>query len=113
MRAPDIAAALGDARREGRRWRCRCPLHGGRSLVLHEGDNGRVLAEHGWLSSVSAGGVAHRERRQLGLRCVTIQLRETEIDVLIRGGMLNREMRNNRNAIIEALYKFLDRTLGA
>ncbi len=56
---------------------------------------------------------AHRERRQLGLRCVTIQLRETEIDVLIRGGLLNREMRNNRNAIIEALYKFLDRTLGA
>ncbi len=42
-----------------------------------------------------------------------IQLRETEIDVLIRGGLLNREMRNNRNAIIEALYKFLDRTLGA
>ena len=39
-----IAAALGDPRREGRAWRCRCPLHGGHSLVLRDGDNGRVLA---------------------------------------------------------------------
>jgi putative DNA primase/helicase len=39
-----IAAALGDARREGRAWRCRCPLHGGRSLVLRDGDGGRLLA---------------------------------------------------------------------
>jgi putative DNA primase/helicase len=41
--AERIAAALGDAQREGRRWRCRCPLHGGRSLVLFDGHNGRVL----------------------------------------------------------------------
>jgi hypothetical protein len=38
-----IAAALGDARREGGAWRCRCPLHGGRSLVIRDGDQGRVL----------------------------------------------------------------------
>jgi hypothetical protein len=38
MTAANIAAALGDARREGRAWRCRCPLHGGRSLVLRDGD---------------------------------------------------------------------------
>jgi putative DNA primase/helicase len=44
MNAADIAAALGDARREGRGWRCRCPLHGGHSLVLRDGDNGGVLA---------------------------------------------------------------------
>ncbi len=42
--AAAIAAALGDARREGRAWRCRCPLHGGRSLVLRDGDGGRLLA---------------------------------------------------------------------
>jgi Toprim domain len=40
----EIARVLGDARREGRGWRCRCPLHGGRSLVLRDGDQGRVLA---------------------------------------------------------------------
>ena len=44
MSAAAIAAALGDARREGRAWRCRCPLHGGHSLVIRDGDIGRVLA---------------------------------------------------------------------
>jgi putative DNA primase/helicase len=44
MSAADIAVALGDARREGRGWRCRCPLHQGRSLTLRDGDRGRLLA---------------------------------------------------------------------
>lgn len=44
MSAAVIAAALGDARREGRGWRCRCPVHGGRSLVIRDGDGDRVLA---------------------------------------------------------------------
>src|SRR5262245_54647259 len=43
MSAATTAAALGDARREGRDWRCRCPLHNGRSLTLRDGDGGRVL----------------------------------------------------------------------
>jgi putative DNA primase/helicase len=41
--AGQIAAALSDARREGRGWRCRCPLHGGRSLTLRDGSGGTVL----------------------------------------------------------------------
>jgi putative DNA primase/helicase len=41
--AADIAQILGDSRREGRTWRCRCPLHGGRSLALRDGDGGRIL----------------------------------------------------------------------
>jgi putative DNA primase/helicase len=44
MSAADIAHALGDARREGRDWRCRCPMHQGRSLTLRDGDGGRLLA---------------------------------------------------------------------
>ena len=44
MSAAMIAAALGDPRREGRAWRCRCPLHGGHSLILCDGDSGRLLA---------------------------------------------------------------------
>jgi hypothetical protein len=44
MNAAGIAAALGDARREGRSWRCRCPLHNGRSLMLRDGEGGRLLA---------------------------------------------------------------------
>jgi len=38
MIAADIAVALGNARREGRGWRCRCPLHNARSLTLHNGE---------------------------------------------------------------------------
>jgi hypothetical protein len=57
MTAPEIAAALGAARHEGRNWRCRCPVHGGRSLTLQDGrsavlvrcwagcETGDVLAE--------------------------------------------------------------------
>jgi hypothetical protein len=43
MIAADIAPALGDARRESRGWRCRRPLHDGRSLILKDGNGGRVL----------------------------------------------------------------------
>jgi hypothetical protein len=54
----------------------------------------------------------HRERRREGLRCLMIELRETEIEALIRKGFLRAEMRNDQNAVSEALYAFLDRTLG-
>src|SRR5271167_5025708 len=37
----------------------------------------------------------HRERRRDGLRCLVIELRETEIDALIRRGLLNNETRND------------------
>jgi putative DNA primase/helicase len=40
--AAEIAAAL-DGRREGRQWRCRCPIHGGHSLFVRDGDFGRIL----------------------------------------------------------------------
>jgi hypothetical protein len=53
----------------------------------------------------------HRQRRREGLRCLTIELRETEIDALIAKGLLKRETRNDPNAVSEALYDFLDRAL--
>jgi putative DNA primase/helicase len=40
--AAEIAAAL-EGRREGRQWRCRCPIHGGRSLLVRDGNVGRIL----------------------------------------------------------------------
>jgi hypothetical protein len=40
--AAEIATAL-EGRREGRQWRCRCPIHGGRSLLVRDGDAGRIL----------------------------------------------------------------------
>ena len=53
----------------------------------------------------------HRQRRRDGLRCLVIELRETEIDELIRKGLLKPETRNDTAAIIEALYAHLVTTL--
>ena len=54
----------------------------------------------------------HRERRRRGVRCLMIQLRETEVDALIRRGLLEQETRNDRNAVLKALYGHFYRTLG-
>ena len=54
----------------------------------------------------------HRQRRKVGLRCLTIELRETEIDSLTRKGLLRPEARHETKAVVEALYAHLDRTLG-
>ena len=53
----------------------------------------------------------HRERRRRGLRCLMIELRETEVDALIRGGLLEQETRDDRNAVLKALYGHFSRTL--
>jgi hypothetical protein len=53
----------------------------------------------------------HRQRRRKLLRCVTIELRETEIDVLIRRGRLAPDSRDDLPAVKKALYRFLDDTL--
>jgi hypothetical protein len=54
----------------------------------------------------------HRQRRRNGLRCLNVELRETEIDTLIRKGLLKQETRNDGNSVVAALYIHLDRTLG-
>jgi hypothetical protein len=53
----------------------------------------------------------HRQRRRNGLRCLTIELYETEVDALIQKGLLNPETRNDSFAVIEALYEHLKHTL--
>jgi hypothetical protein len=55
---------------------------------------------------------AHRQRRRDGLRCLTIELRETEVDALIRRGMLKADARNDPYAVRDALYAYLAHTLG-
>jgi hypothetical protein len=54
----------------------------------------------------------HRKRKRQGLRCVTIQLRETEIDVLIGKGLLVADARNDPRAVRKAVHTHFDRTLG-
>ena len=50
----------------------------------------------------------HRDRRRKGLRCISIELRETEIDLLIRRERLARDSRADLAAVRKALYGFLD-----
>jgi len=54
----------------------------------------------------------HRQRRRDGLRCLIIELRETEIDVLIRKGLLPAESRQDYASVQSAFYAFLDGTFG-
>jgi hypothetical protein len=53
----------------------------------------------------------HRERQRRGLRCVTVQLRATEIEVLIQKNLLKADARNDARAVRNALHAYLDRTL--
>ena len=52
-----------------------------------------------------------RQRQRNGLRCLTIELRATEIDALINRGLLMAETRNDAQSVLNALYAFFDRTL--
>jgi hypothetical protein len=54
-----------------------------------------------------------RKRRRDGLRCLTIELHETEIDVLIEKGLLNADARNDVYAIRDAVHAHFDSTLGS
>jgi hypothetical protein len=70
-------------------------------------------------SEAPAGSLAaermrrHRHRRRDGLRCLVIELRETEIDALTSKGLLKPEMRNDTVAISDALYAHLDRAIAS
>jgi hypothetical protein len=53
----------------------------------------------------------HRERRRKGLRFLGVELREREIEALIRRGRLHPDHRANSAAVRKALYGFLDQYL--
>jgi hypothetical protein len=50
----------------------------------------------------------HRDRRQKGLRCVRIELHETEIDLLIRRERLAGGSRGDLAAVRKALHGILE-----
>jgi hypothetical protein len=66
-------------------------------------------------TTVPSGAAARmrrfRERRRDGMRCLRVELRKSEIEVLVRRGYLKNETRNNDRAVIEALYAHLETTL--
>jgi hypothetical protein len=65
--AATIAAALGNARREGRNWRCFCPVHGGRSLALRDGRRGLLVKC--WAGCETHDVLAELRRRSLIAGC--------------------------------------------
>ena len=54
---------------------------------------------------------AHRKRKKSGMRCLMIELRETEIDALIRKGFLKADNRSDISALADAIYAYFDREL--
>ena len=52
-----------------------------------------------------------RRRRLNGMRSLTIELRETEIDCLVVKKLLSADTREDPSAVRSALYGFLDRAL--
>jgi hypothetical protein len=61
----------------------------------------------------TAGRSRPRERQREGLRCVTVELRKTEIDVLVQKGLLKTDARSDTRAVREALYQYFDSTLNS
>ena len=62
-------------------------------------------------SATAARMLRHRERRRRGMRFLGIELREREIEALIRRGRLHPDHRANSAAVRKALYGFLDQYL--
>jgi hypothetical protein len=53
----------------------------------------------------------HRQRSRMNLRCIVVELRETEIDESARRGLLTEDTRNDRLALRHAVHSHLDQTL--
>ena len=45
------------------------------------------------------------------MRCVQLEVRETEIDELIHQKLLNAEMRNDKQSVVDAFYDFFENAL--
>jgi hypothetical protein len=52
-----------------------------------------------------------RERRRGGLRCVTIEIRDEELEAFVRRGLLSDAARCDVEAIKQAVYSYFDATL--
>jgi hypothetical protein len=63
------------------------------------------------ISAASRRMRRHRQRRRHGFRCVRIELHETQIDELIRKGLLKSETRNDPRALRSGLHALLDEVL--
>jgi len=51
---------------------------------------------------------ASRKRRRDGLRCIPLEIRDDEIEALVKAGLLASDARTDRTAIAAAIGKLLD-----
>ena len=49
-----------------------------------------------------------RERQRDGLRCLLLEVRNEEIESLVKRGLLKDVARNDKSAIKAAIYRFFD-----
>ena len=54
----------------------------------------------------------HRERRRRGLRCVTVEILNREVEELVQRGLLAEGAQGSRLAVVEAIHRLFDQTLG-
>jgi hypothetical protein len=52
-----------------------------------------------------------RARRQAGFRCFTVELHRSEIDTLIRCGLLQADEHDDDGAVVDALTQHIEQTL--
>jgi hypothetical protein len=83
------------------------------ALMLHDLETAETSPARKELSrSASAARMRqHRERRRRRMRCVTIELRDREIEEFIRRKRLSPEDRNNPGALRRTVHQYLDDTL--
>jgi len=62
-------------------------------------------------SAVACRMRLHRARKRAGLRCLMLEVRETEIAALVRKGLLRTDSQNDDGAVRDAFYSLLDRSL--
>jgi hypothetical protein len=77
------------------------------------GINTNTLSEPAAETPITASAVrmrASRRRRREGLRCITLDLRDSEIDRLIELGHLRQADREDKNQMLLGLYRFLDKS---
>jgi putative DNA primase/helicase len=97
MIAREVALAL-DGRREGRGWRCCCPLHGRRSLTLRDGHSGLLV--RCWAGCDAAAILA--ELRARGLLEGSLDSRSSERSEGLRQAAAKAEAEHLRRRIAGA-----------
>ena len=53
-----------------------------------------------------------RARRRAGFRCFMVELHRTEIDMLVRRGLLRADERDDEGAVVDAISHYIEQTLG-